>query len=145
KQNGRETAKSRLAQAAAGSFNGSYANAAFQFVGTGRSSAAWRPMWEWTSDWYPRGYNWPGQDQANYAANFIRAAVGSVMPNSGFVWHLNQDFLTACPIWRNCYPGDAIGIDTCGQAWMNSVTGPRYRRPRERDHLVRHRTGDHRN
>jgi hypothetical protein len=123
-----------LAQAASGSFNDSYANAAVQFIGTGRSSAIWRLMWEWTSDGYPWGYNWPSQDQTNYAANFIgawqqmRSAVQSVMPNSGFVWNLNQDFLTACPIWQDCYPGDAvvdaIGIDTYDQGWMNSVTDP---------------------
>jgi hypothetical protein len=123
-----------LAQAASGSFNANYANAAVQFIGTGRSSAVWRLMWEWTSDGYPWSYSWPAQDQANYAANFIgawqqmRAAVRSVMPNSGFVWNLNQDFLTACPIWQDCYPGDdsvdVIGIDTYDQGWMSSVTDP---------------------
>ena len=123
-----------LKQAAAGSFNHSYTNAASQFLATGRSSAMWRLMWEWTGDWYPWGYNAPRQDKANYAANFIGAwkqmhsAVRSVMPNSRFVWNPNQDLLSACPIWQDCYPGDhlvdVIGIDTYDQGWMKSVTDP---------------------
>jgi hypothetical protein len=133
-----------LTAAGQGDYDVHYIYVAQQLVDHGHADAIIRPAWEFNSDSYPWGYNAPGQDQANYATNYIAAfrdmvtAFKAISPNFTFVWNPNLEDGYHYPDYQLAYPGDdvvdMVGVDVydlprssiCDPAerWARDQAGP---------------------
>ncbi len=116
-----------MTAAAQGDYDAYYTYVAQQLLDHGHADAIIRPGWEFNGDWYPWGYNAPGQDQANYAANYIAAfrdlvtAFKAVSPDFTFVWNPNLEDGYHYPDYQLAYPGDdvvdMVGVDVYDFPW----------------------------
>jgi beta-mannanase len=110
-----------LQKAAQGDYQQHYTAAAQALARYGHGDAIVRIGWEFQGNWFPWGYNYPGQDKAHFCSNYKAAfrnvvkAFRGVSQDFKFDWNPALSDSSQMPDLAACYPGDddvdMIGLD----------------------------------